>query len=66
MIKVYTLPTCPPCHQLIEWLDQHNIEYTEINAKGNSSITTTPTIDIDGKRIIGFDEEALKQALFIR
>ncbi len=63
MIKVYTLPTCQNCHFLLEWLDKKGIKYTEVNAKENSEITTTPTIEINGKRIAGFDRVAIKKAL---
>lgn len=63
MIKVYTLPTCQNCHFLLEWLDKHKIEYTEVNAKQHSNITTTPTIEINKKRIVGFDRHAIKKAL---
>lgn len=63
MITVYTLPTCQNCHFLMEWLDKQGVEYTELNAKKNPDITTTPTIDIAGERIIGFDRLKIKRAL---
>lgn len=63
MIKVYTLPTCQNCHFLLEWLDKQGIDYTEVNAKENPEITTTPTIEINRRRIAGFDRVAIKKAL---
>ena len=63
MIKVYTLPTCQNCHFLLEWLDQQGIVYTEINAKQNPKIISTPTIEINDQLITGFNRRAIKKAL---
>lgn len=48
---------------MLEWLDKQGIEYTEVSAKENSEITTTPTIEINEQRIAGFDRVAIKKAL---
>lgn len=63
MIKVYTTPTCPWCHVLMEWLDQQGIEYQEIDAREMPDITTVPVTEINGERIVGFDRPTLKAAL---
>lgn len=73
MIKVYTTPTCVYCHALMDWLDEQNIKYEEIDATtsdeaielGISAVPVTIITDADGKetRIIGFDRPALKKAL---
>lgn len=63
MIKVYTTPTCIYCHALMEWLDEQNIKYEEIDASGMPDITAVPVTDIDGEKIIGFDRPAIKKAL---
>lgn len=63
MIKVYTTPTCPWCHVLMEWLDEQGIEYQEIDAREMPDISSVPVTEINGKRIVGFDRPALKATL---
>lgn len=63
MIKVYTTPTCPWCHVLMEWLDQQGIKYQEIDAREMPDITAVPVTEINGERIVGFDRPMLKAAL---
>lgn len=63
MIKVYTTPTCPWCHVLMEWLDEHGVEYEEVDATTVPDITSVPVLDINGERIVGFDRHALEDAL---
>ncbi len=74
MIRVFTTPTCVYCHALMDWLDEKNIKYEEIDATtsdeaielGISSVPVTIITDTNGKeiaKIIGFDRPALKKAL---
>lgn len=63
MIKVYTTPTCAYCHALMDWLDSKGVEYKEMDATKNKDITVVPVIEIDNKRIVGFDRPAIKKAL---
>ncbi len=74
MIKVFTTPTCVYCHALMDWLDDQNIKYEEIDAVSNeealelgiSAVPVTLISDSEGKeiaRITGFDRPALKKAL---
>lgn len=73
MIKVFTTPTCVYCHALLDWLDDQNIKYEEIDAttseealeRGISSVPVTIITGADGQetKIIGFDRPALKKAL---
>lgn len=63
MIKVYTRPTCIYCHALMEWLDENNIPYEEIDASAMPEIEVVPISEINGQRIIGFDRPAIKKAL---
>ncbi|MBQ2638370.1 glutaredoxin family protein [Candidatus Saccharibacteria bacterium] len=74
MIKVFTTPTCIYCHALMDWLDNQNISYQEIDAVsspealdlGISAVPVTIISDADGQelaRIVGFDRPALKKAL---
>lgn len=63
MIKVYTTPTCPWCHVLMEWLDQQGIKYQEVDAREMPDISSVPVTEINGERIVGFDRSALKAAI---
>ncbi|MBR3236539.1 glutaredoxin family protein [Candidatus Saccharibacteria bacterium] len=63
MIKVYTTPTCAYCHALMDWLDEKGIEYEELDATKDKSITAVPVTIIGDTRIEGFDRPALKRAL---
>ncbi len=64
MIKVYTTQTCPYCHALMDWLDEQNVEYEEVDITNTpTNITAVPVTEINGQRIVGFDRPALKRAL---
>lgn len=60
-ITIYTTPTCPYCHSLMDWLDQIKIPYTE--APATPAIHTVPTTIIGTTTIIGFDRPAIIKAL---
>lgn len=72
-VKIYTTPTCIWCKRTKEFFKENNITYEEIDVANDrdaaeemidkSGQTGTPVIDVDGKIIVGFDEEALTKAL---
>jgi glutaredoxin len=47
----------------MDWLDEMGVEYQEMDATKDPSITAVPVTIIDGKRIEGFDRPAIKRAL---
>ena len=63
MIKVFTTPTCIYCHALMEWLDEQGIEYEEVSASSDPTISAVPVTEIGDQRIVGFDRRAIKKAL---
>ncbi|MBR6965437.1 glutaredoxin family protein [Candidatus Saccharibacteria bacterium] len=63
MIKVFSTATCPYCHALMDWLDGMGVEYEEVDASNDESITVVPVTEINGERIVGFDRPAIKKAL---
>ena len=63
MIKIYTTPTCAYCHALMDWLDDLDVKYEEINATGKKDISTVPVTIIGDAKITGFDRPAIKKAL---
>ncbi len=75
-VLVYSTSTCPWCHRAMDFLKEHNIKFTEVNVQEHperanevvekSGQMGVPVIDIDGKIIVGFNENALRQALHIK
>ena len=71
-ITIYTNTGCESCHEAKEFLNEHNIQYTEydiskdkeakksIMKKGYMSV---PLIMIDDKVIIGFNKKEISELL---
>jgi len=72
-VIIYSLPTCPYCRRLKTYLTEKNIEFTDYNVADDnekaqemidkSGQMGVPIIDIEGKIIVGFDQEALEREL---
>jgi glutaredoxin-like YruB-family protein len=76
MVKIYSTPWCPYCKMAKDFLEEHNIKFEDINVqekpeKAEEMIKVSgqkgvPVITINGKVILGFNLEALKNALKIK
>ena len=69
-VEIYTLDYCPFCKRALAFLNDHNVEFTQIKIDGNDSEmrkklgemynikeeVTVPQIIIDGKRIGGYTD----------
>jgi len=76
VVKIYTTPTCPYCKTAKQFLDQNKVEYEEIDVSTNQEAADemieksgqigVPVIEIDGKIIVGFNAQAIKEALNIK
>jgi glutaredoxin-like YruB-family protein len=74
-VIIYTTTTCPFCKMAKDFFKENNIEYTEKNVEidgealkemvEKSGQMGVPVIDIDNQIIVGFDEEAIRDALKI-
>jgi glutaredoxin 3 len=71
-VTIYTSPTCQHCINAKEFFKENKVEYEEksiedeANAKEaveKSGQQAVPIIDIEGKIIIGFDEDAVSKEL---
>jgi glutaredoxin-like YruB-family protein len=72
-VKVYSTPTCPWCHKAKDFLKEKKVEFEDIDVASNEEARNdmvkksgqmgVPVLDIDGKIIVGFDEEAIKKEL---
>lgn len=74
-VKVYSTPTCPFCIRAKQFLKENNIVFENFDVSVDSAKAAemtersgqmgVPVIDIDGKIIVGFDKEQIKEALEI-
>lgn len=74
-VIVYSTVTCPWCFRAKDWLKEHNIKFEDVDvgadtARAQEMIDKSgqmgvPVIEVNGRIIVGFDEEALKEALGI-
>ena len=72
-IILYTTPTCTYCHMVKQFFKENKVNYEEIDVTKDkryvdellkkSGQLGVPVTDISGTIIVGFDREALKQAL---
>ncbi len=73
MVTIYTAEGCPWCKKTKEFLKQHNIKYKEIDVGKDEGAAEemlkksghmgVPVVDVNGKIIVGFDKQKLKEAL---
>lgn len=72
-VTIYTTATCPYCKMAKEYMQEKGVEYTEVDVSTDQEAAAkmveksgqmgVPVIDVDGKIIVGFDKEELKNAL---
>lgn len=74
-VIVYSTPTCPYCTRAKQFLKDSNIEFENIDVSANpdkaqemvnkSGQMGVPVLDIENEIIVGFDKEAISEALEI-
>ena len=72
-VKIYSTPTCPWCERAKEFLKENKVEFKDIDVSTDreaamemtekSGQMGVPVIDINGRIIIGFDQNAIEEAL---
>lgn len=71
-VTIYTATGCPHCAAAKDYLEEHDIQYTERNiaedpdaAKelSDKGVTSTPTLLIGEDMIVGFDRDRVQEAL---
>ena len=75
-VTVYSTPTCPFCIRAKQFLKDNNIQFEDIDVSENqekaqamvkkSGQMGVPVLEIDGKIIVGFDKDKIKEALDIK
>jgi len=74
-VKIYTVPTCSYCLAAKKFLNEHNINFEDIDISGDpqrieemvekSGQMATPVLDINGQIILGFQKDLIRKALKI-
>ncbi len=72
-VTLYATTTCPWCKKTREYLDQHDIEYTEYDVSNDgekaqemiekSGQRGVPVIEVDGQIVVGFNKGKISDAL---
>lgn len=75
-VRVYSTPTCPWCYAAKEFLKENNVAFEDVDVSVDQRAAEemivksrqmgVPVIEIDGKMIVGFDKQAIKQALGLK
>lgn len=69
-VEIYTSDTCVQCKQAKEYFKNNNVEFIEYNISSNQEYKrkliekgylSVPVIVVDGKDILGFDLNRIKQ-----
>jgi glutaredoxin 3 len=74
-VKIYSTPTCPYCIKAKKFLDENNVGYENVDVSSDQAAARevteksgqmgVPVLDIDGRIIVGFDRDAISDALGI-
>ena len=72
-VIIYSTPACPYCHMAKDYLVEKGVEVEYIDVSSNhdkaqemmskSGQSGVPVLDINGKIIVGFNREAIDEAL---
>ena len=72
-VIVYSTPTCPWCKRVKEFLKKEKVSFKEVDVSEDEKAVDemvkksgqkgVPVTDINGKIIVGYQEEELKKAL---
>lgn len=75
-VTIYSTPTCVYCKMAKEFFGKNNVAYEEHNVAEDdrareemvkkSHQLGVPVIDIDGRVVVGFNEEEISQLLGIK
>ncbi|MBI4088004.1 NrdH-redoxin [Candidatus Kaiserbacteria bacterium] len=74
-VTIYSTPTCHFCHAAKDFFTANQVPFTDYNvatdlAKRQEMVQKSgqmgvPVIDVEGKLIVGFDEDRLRELLAV-
>jgi len=74
-VTVYSTPTCSWCNTLKTWLDKNGVRYKDVDISRDQNAAQelvrrsgqqgVPQTDINGRIVVGFDQNKLKELLDI-
>ncbi|MCG9480002.1 MAG: glutathione S-transferase N-terminal domain-containing protein [Actinomycetia bacterium] len=72
-VLVYSTPTCPYCARVKDYLSENGVRYDEVDISSDqknldemvkkSKQMGIPVIDFNGRIVIGFEKEAIDEAI---
>ena len=72
-VKIYSTPTCPWCKKVKEFLNEKGVKFDDLDVASDEKARNemieksgqmgVPVLDIKGKIIIGFDQEAIEKEI---
>ena len=75
-VIVYSTPTCPFCIRAKQFLKDNNVQFEDIDVSENhdkaqemikkSGQMGVPVLEIDGKIVVGFDKDKIKESLDLK
>ena len=75
-VRVYSTATCPWCHTVKDFLKKNKVKFEDIDVGEDRAAAQemidksgqmgVPVVEIDGKIVIGYDEEKIKKLLDIQ
>ncbi|MBU0980754.1 MAG: glutaredoxin family protein [Nanoarchaeota archaeon] len=74
-VTLYGAPTCPDCHLAKIFLDEHKVDFQDVNVSdkakaqemvGKTQQRTIPVIMVGDEFIVGFDKAKIKGLLRLK
>ena len=76
MVKVFTTPACSRCFVLKQFLEEHKIDFKEIDVSQDKKALEeliektgqmeVPVVEINGEMVVGFDKNKIVKLLKIK
>lgn len=75
-LKVYSTPTCPYCKLVKEFLHEQHVAFDEVDVAADAEAAKhmvkisgqmgVPVVDVGGQIIVGWNKQALQDALAVK
>lgn len=72
-VKVYSTPSCPYCKLVKDFLKEEKVDFNDIDVAADPSAANemvklsgqmgVPVVDIDGQVIVGWNKDAIQEAI---